>query len=110
LRGKFSRPEKLEKVLEKLATTEKTTLVLARDTEGKILVTSNSWPDERVILKDQVLEVRNVEGRFHVAPQTCHHENWDAPIESYPMYGPGISADENCRGVTDYGAVSDFRL
>jgi hypothetical protein len=23
-----------------------------------------------------------------------HHDDWDPPIESYAVYGPGISADE----------------
>jgi hypothetical protein len=30
-------------------------------------VTSGSWDGEKVILKDEVLEVRNVDGRLHVA-------------------------------------------
>jgi hypothetical protein len=29
-------------------------------------VTSGSWDGEKVILRDQVLEVRNVDGRLHV--------------------------------------------
>jgi hypothetical protein len=52
--------DSLEKVLEKLATTEKTTII-AREVGGKIRVTSGSWDGEKVILKDEVLEVRNVE-------------------------------------------------
>jgi len=36
-------PENLEKVLEKLATTDKTTLVCEKAPEGKIRVTSGSW-------------------------------------------------------------------
>jgi hypothetical protein len=52
----------LEKVIEKLATTEKTTLAIAREEGGKIRVTSGSWDGEKVILKGQVLEVRNVDG------------------------------------------------
>jgi len=56
------RTENLEKVLEKLATTDKTTLVCEKAPEGKIRVTSGSWNGEKVILKGQVLEVRNIEG------------------------------------------------
>jgi hypothetical protein len=59
--------DSLEKVIEKLATTEKTTLALAREEGGKIRVTSGSWEGEKVILKGQVLEVRNVDGRLYVA-------------------------------------------
>ena len=49
--------ENQEKVLEKLATSEKTTLVIARELDGKMRVTSGSWDGEKVFLKDQVLEV-----------------------------------------------------
>jgi hypothetical protein len=49
-------PENLEKVLEKLVTTDKGTLVCEKALEGKIPVTSGSWDGEKVILKDQVLE------------------------------------------------------
>jgi hypothetical protein len=52
----------LEKVLDRLAVTDKATLVLERAPEGKILVTSSSWDWEKVFLRDQVLEVGNVEG------------------------------------------------
>jgi hypothetical protein len=43
--------------------------------EGKIRVTSSSWDDEKVILKDQVLEVRNVDGRLHVARKSRDHDD-----------------------------------
>jgi hypothetical protein len=61
------RVDSLEKVIEKLATTEKTTIAIAREVGGKVRVTSGSWEGEKVILKDQVLEVRNVDGRLHVS-------------------------------------------
>jgi hypothetical protein len=51
-----------EKVLEKLATSDKATIVVERQSDGKTRVTSSSWDREKVILRDQVLEVRNVEG------------------------------------------------
>jgi hypothetical protein len=53
------RPETLEKVLEKLATTDKATIVVEKAPEGKIRVTSGSWDGEKVILKGQVLEVHD---------------------------------------------------
>lgn len=53
------RVENLEKVLERLATSEKTTIVIARELDGKMRVTSGSWEGEKVFLKDQVLEVHN---------------------------------------------------
>jgi hypothetical protein len=66
LRRKWAcrRVDSLEKVIGKLATTEKTTLAIAREVGGKIRVTSGSWDGEKVILKDEVLEVRNVDGRL----------------------------------------------
>jgi hypothetical protein len=62
--GSIIRVDSLEKVIEKLATTEKTTIAIAREVGGKIRVTSGSWDGEKVILKDEVLEVRNVDGRL----------------------------------------------
>jgi hypothetical protein len=34
-------------------------------------------------LKGQVLEMRNVEGRLHVARKTRHRDDWDALIAPY---------------------------
>jgi len=50
-----------KKVLERLGTTESTTLTIKREDGGKIRVTSLLWPEPKVILKGEVLEVRNVE-------------------------------------------------
>jgi hypothetical protein len=46
-------------------------------------VTSGTWDGEKVILKDEVLEVRNVDGRLHVARKPRHHDEWDPPIEPF---------------------------
>ena len=43
---------------------------------------------EKVFLRDQVLEVRNVEGRIHLARKPRHHDEWDPPIAPYDPYGP----------------------
>ena len=51
-----------EKVLEKLATSDKVTIVIERQPDGKMRVTSGSWDGEKVILRDQVLEVRQCRG------------------------------------------------
>jgi hypothetical protein len=56
-----------EKVLKKLATSDKATIVIERQPDGKMRVTSGSWDGEKVFSRDQVLEVRNVDGRLHVA-------------------------------------------
>jgi hypothetical protein len=75
------RVDSLEKVIEKLATTEKTTLAIAREEGGKIRVTSGSWDGEKVILKGQVLEVRTVDGRLYVSRKAKRPDEWDPPIE-----------------------------
>jgi len=54
------------KVLEKLATSDKATIVVERLTDGKMRVTSNFWDGGKVILRDQLLEASNGDGRLHV--------------------------------------------
>jgi hypothetical protein len=97
-RDRTRRPDKLnyknnsaEKVLEKLATSDKATIVIERQSDGKMRVTSGSWDGEKVILRDQVLEVRNVDGRLHVARKERRPDEWDPPIEPDDPYGPGKS-------------------
>jgi hypothetical protein len=68
--------DNLEKVLEWLATTERTMLVVARETDGEMRVTSGPWEGEKVFARGEVLEVRNVEGRLHVARKPRHHDEW----------------------------------
>jgi hypothetical protein len=43
------------------------TIVIKRPPDGKMRVTSGSWDGEKVFLRDQVLELRNVEGRIQIA-------------------------------------------
>jgi hypothetical protein len=50
-------PETLEKVLEKLAVTEKASIVIAKEPGGKMRVSSGSWDGEKVFAGDQVLEI-----------------------------------------------------
>jgi hypothetical protein len=83
-------------VIEQLATSDKATIVVERQSDGKMRVTSGSW----VILRDQMLEMRNVDGRLHVARKPPHHDKGNPRIEPYgPM---GISSlttagDRSCR-------------
>jgi len=93
------RVENLEKVLERLATSEKTTIVIARDHDGKMRVTSGSWDGEKVILRDQVLEVRNIDGRLHVAWKARKPDEWDPPSEPYDLDGPGQPVSDNAEFV-----------
>lgn len=66
----------LEKVLERMATSEDTTLVIKREPEGKMRVTSRHWEDAKVIVKNEVLEVRDVDGRLHVARKERKPDEW----------------------------------
>ena len=70
-------PFRLDRVIEKLATSDKVTLTAERLLEGKMRVTSNSFADEKVLAPDHVLEVRNVSGRLHVARKERHPDEWD---------------------------------
>jgi hypothetical protein len=75
----------METVLEKLGTTESTTLALKREDGGKIRVASMLWESPKVILKGQVLEIRNVDGSLHIARKVKHYDDWDPPVESAPQ-------------------------
>jgi hypothetical protein len=64
-----------EKVLAKLATTEKTTIVIERQAEGKIRVSSSPWDAEKVFLRAQVLGPATVPARStraHPASMSIH--------------------------------------
>jgi hypothetical protein len=68
-----------EKVLGKLGTTESTTLVFKCEDDGKIRVASLLWETPKLILPGEVLEVRNVDDRLHIARKPRHHDEWDPP-------------------------------
>jgi hypothetical protein len=55
-----------------LATSDKTTIVIERQPDGKMRVTSGSWDGEKIFLRDQVLEVRHAvpDAWLHVARKT----------------------------------------
>ena len=94
-------------MLERMATSEKITIVVARELDGKMRVTSGSWEGEKVFLKDQVLEIRNVDGRLHVARKNRKPDEWDPPFEPYDPYGSGIgvSADSDFVSADNFDAV-----
>ena len=79
------RTDTTEKVLEKLATSDKATIVIERQPDGKMRVTSGSWDGEKVILRDQVLEVRKVDGRLHIADKPRHHDEWGPYVPLYAI-------------------------
>ena len=87
----LSGPEKHQRVLERMGVSESLTLAVRREEGGKIRVTSNLWDNAKAIGKDEVLEVRNVDGRLHIARKERRPDQWDSPIEPYDPYGPGTS-------------------
>jgi hypothetical protein len=60
----------LEKVIERMGTTESTTLAVSR----KIRVGSLLWETPKVILRGEGLEVRNVDCPLRVA-EARHHDD-----------------------------------
>jgi hypothetical protein len=72
--------------LETLLLTEKATLSFERVDGGKIRVKASSWDDAKVILPDQVLEVRNIDGRLRVARKGREPDAGDQPKRAFdPM-------------------------
>jgi hypothetical protein len=88
-------PETLEKVLEKLAVSDKCTIVFEKQPDGKIRVTSGSWDGEKVIMRDQVLEMRNANSadRLHAARKLKNHDEWDSRVEVYHPHRPGVTSN-----------------
>jgi hypothetical protein len=41
-----------------------------------------------VILRDQVLEVRNVDGRLHIARKPRRYDEWDPYVPPYDLLWP----------------------
>jgi hypothetical protein len=77
------------KSFQKLATSDRVTIVVERQSDGKMRVTSGSWDGEKVILRDQALEVRCVQGRLHIARKPRQYDEWDPYVPPYDPYGPG---------------------
>jgi hypothetical protein len=82
-------PEKHQRVLERMGVSDGLTTSVRREEGGKIRVTSSAWEDAKVIGKHEVLEVRNVDGRLHVARKERRPDEWDQPIEPRDPYGCG---------------------
>ena len=74
-------------------------MALKREDGGKIRVTSLLWEAPKVILKGEVLEVRNVDGRLHIARKEHHHDEWDPPVEPYDPCEPDM-VSMSCNAVT----------
>jgi hypothetical protein len=84
-------PRAAQKVLEKVATSDKATIVFEKQPDVKMRVTSGPWDGDKVILRDQVVEGRNVDGRLHIARKERHHYDWDPYVPPYYPYGLSVS-------------------
>jgi hypothetical protein len=60
-------PDKLKKVLERMAMSENTTLVMKRERGGEMPVTSRHWEEASVLGANEVLEVCDIDGRLQGA-------------------------------------------
>jgi hypothetical protein len=45
----------------------------------------------KVILRGEVLEICNVDGRLHIARKGRHSDESDPPVGAYDPYGPAMS-------------------
>lgn len=103
----------LEKLLERMATSEDTTLVIKREGGGKMRVASRHWEEAEVTGKNEMLEVRSVDGRLDVARKERKPYGWGPPVEPYDPYGPttesSMSDTSQADGVTRHSSVSDYR-
>jgi hypothetical protein len=42
-----------------------------------------------VLGRNEVIEIRNVDGQIRVARKERRQDEWDQPVEPYDPYGPG---------------------
>jgi hypothetical protein len=85
--------QKPEPVLDVLALTEDTVLVVTRLPEGKFKVTSKSWDAEKVVLPDQVLELRMLAGWVRIAKKARRPDSGDLPPPVDPIGAEGEIAE-----------------
>jgi hypothetical protein len=62
-----------------------------------IPVTPKLWEDTKLIGKSEVLEVRNDEGRLHIARRPCRHGEWDRPVDPCGYSGQAKPIDESAK-------------
>ena len=77
------------------------TIAVEAAPEGKKRVRAAAWEDARVILKDQVLELRNTDRRIRVARKDREHDDHDVPVPVYdPPMGPAKTSTSSPQRVT----------
>src|SRR5437773_12356102 len=90
---------RVDKVIKKVAKTDKVTVSLEALPDGKIRVNTSAWSDPEIILRTEVLEVRVVDGQLRLARKERFHDDGDLPVEPYDPYAPGVTALERTRSV-----------
>jgi len=75
-------PDSLEKVLERMAIGDDVILTVKRDTEGKMRATARTWPDAKVLGRNEVIEIRNVDGQVRVARKERRPDEVGPPIRT----------------------------
>jgi hypothetical protein len=59
------------------------------------------WESPKVILKGEVLEVRNVDGRLHIADEARHPDKWDPRSSLMTHTGRGMIHMTDARCAAD---------
>lgn len=80
----ISMGEKIGPILETLAYSDETILVVARLPDGKFKVTSKGWDDGKVILPGQILEIRMVGECLRIARKEKHRDAGDLQHRAEP--------------------------
>jgi hypothetical protein len=85
------RVENREKMLEKLATSDRIAIVIERQPDGKKRVTSGSWHGEKVLMRDSGARGPLCDKRRPAAHRSQIQA--DPPSEPYDPYGPGMTGN-----------------
>jgi hypothetical protein len=74
-----------------LATSDKTTIVIEKQPDGKMRITSGSWNGEKIFLKDQVIEVRHANALGCIARKTKAPDEWTHRSRHQPLVTTGAA-------------------
>jgi hypothetical protein len=89
-----------------LATSDKATIVIERLTDGKMRVASGSWDGQEVFLRNQVMDVRNADGRPHSASEIRYHDEWGStdrtPLQVKLPVSNRLHLDKRLQAAIDY--------
>ena len=67
---------------------DKVTVSLVALPDGKIRANTSAWSEPKIILRNEVLEVRTIDGQLRLARKERFHDDGDLPVEPYdPLTG-----------------------